>query len=123
MARFHYEGTVTTTKSKQECIDGIKKTLSGLGGKVVSNTAQDTFTSSLGNNMMFRFLGAFLASDSMWPMIANIKLEEDGAGHVLKITVEEDFGFGTLFGVETKFREKVEKRKNTIEEKLSTFLG
>ena len=123
MSRFFYAGSITTTSGIAECQQAIQSAFLLVKKQPFINHDGSYFQATLGNQFLFRFLGAFFASDSMYPMIVKISLTQENDQRIIDIQVHEDFGFGTLWGVETKYREKVEKMKNILEGYMRTQLG
>ena len=74
MSRFNYTGSVQTAKSKDECLGFLKDILRTEKGKITSSSEGSEIKASFGNQILFRLLGAFLASDDMYPTIPLPKL-------------------------------------------------
>ena len=121
-ARFNYTGKIQTSRSKDDCFRVLRELVKETKGTVFSFEGAD-LKARFGSQFWFRFLGAFLATDNMFPMIGSFDFFETDEGTTIAIQFEEDFGFGTLLGVETKYRQKVEKRKDFFEDELKARLG
>ncbi|MCE6959596.1 hypothetical protein LAZ40_11065 [Cereibacter sphaeroides] len=124
MSRFAYTGVQQTGLSLSPCCDAVEKAMRLAGCKSVERVEQASacvaFTGTTGNSLGLRLLGALLAPASWIPVRLTVKVEENsGTGElVIRTVAEENFGFGSLIGVEKKFRAHCELLEKQLAEAI-----
>ena len=96
--------------------------LENLGSKPIRDT-NFSATGTQGMGWAIRLLGAILAPVEWFPIRLRVTVNDDGETRLVTVMVEENFGFGTLVGVETKIRNHCEKVSNQLSAQLGRYLS
>jgi len=104
-SRFGYQLTVAGPDAAA-LMDAARVAILTLDGTIEEDAAP-VMVANFGSQAMLRLAGATFTSTSKWPVRLVCRVESDGRpAPVLRLTSSEAFGFGTLVGVEGKFKER-----------------
>jgi hypothetical protein len=84
----------------------------GLNAKFISKTKE--VTAKVGKPLGVRLLGGALCPGNWLPVTVRAFHIERGGRYALCVRVEESFGFGSLLGIEGKYRARCEELKNQV---------
>jgi hypothetical protein len=103
-ARFGYHVTVTGAGDTSALLGAARAAILKHGGSINGETPA-MLVADFGSQATLRLLGAFFTPRQKWPVKLQCEVAPDGKP-ALHLTTSEDFGFGTLVGIEGKFRER-----------------
>lgn len=107
MSRFSYEDQLTTSASVDEAADAVRHALTRLGAKPES--AGEVVVGRLGSQWKVRLLGLALGSISWMPLRITVEVADPGPVRSIRLDVAEDFGYGSLAGVEGRARARCQE--------------
>jgi hypothetical protein len=106
LARFSYEQQLTSTADVPACQAAVVAELQTLAARIES-TAESTngqIRARMGSQFRVRLLGGFLAPRSAYPIAVAVRVRDQGGQRIITVHVAEAFGFGTIRGVEARYR-------------------
>jgi hypothetical protein len=103
MARFGFSESFISGRSKDECRAAATDTLERAGSKP-SVDDRGRIVGTLGSKFLIRLLGAFLAPTTSFPVQISVAVSDAGDERQIDLRVEENFGIGSLKGIEQKVR-------------------
>ncbi|MGE3908170.1 MAG: hypothetical protein AB7K36_02380 [Chloroflexota bacterium] len=101
-SRFGYQVTVTGGSQDAGLLEAARAAILAHGGRTETD-APPVLMAEFGSQLLTRLLGAFLAPARFWPMRMVCEVLP-GEQPTLRLTASEAFGFGSLIGVEGRFR-------------------
>lgn len=106
MPRFSYQDQIATSASVDESIDAARSALAELGAKprAVDGVADGVVVGGLGSRLRVRLIGLTFGSVETLPIKIRVEVIDQGTDRSIRLDVAEDFGFGSLAGVEGKCR-------------------
>ena len=119
-ARFGYQVTVTGPGDGAGLLDAARAAVLTHDGAINGETSS-MIVAGFGSEAMLRTLGALITPRQKWP----VKLQCErvlGAQPALRLTTSEDFGFGTLVGIEGKFRERCQSLLTDVSSEVLAHL-
>jgi len=127
VARFDYRSSITVINSKKECLVAAEKALQLCGGKNVESlpTGSDQLaklTCTVGIGWALRIVGAPLSPRNWIPVRLTVLIENVENGKKMTTIAEDDFGFGSLVGVENKFRARCENLQQQLAHNIKLSL-
>lgn len=128
MSRFSYADSLTSNRLAPECCDAVEKSLSLVGCKAIKchpmNTQDGTeYVGKVGMGWAIRILGGLISPATWFPVRLTVTVIEGIEGRRITVTSEEDFGLGSLIGVEKKMRARCDDLEKQITHNLRTRLG
>ena len=128
MARFDYRRSISVGNTIKECLASAEKALLLSGGSNVESlpTSADEvakLTCSVGKGWALRLLGVPLSPRSWIPVRLMVLISDKGTSRELTTIAEDDFGFGSLVGVEKKFRARCEDLEKQLAHNVKLSLS
>jgi len=106
MARFSYEQQLTSTADAPACQAAVVAELHTLAARIESTNGE--IRARMGSQLRVRLLGGFLAPRSVYPLAVTVRVRDQGGQRIITVEVAEAFGFGTILGVEGRYRSHCE---------------
>ena len=104
MSRFGYAESFTTGRSTQECLDTARDALSTLGSRPEPSQNDMEISGRIGKGWAMRLLGGLIAPVSWFPVRLAVSIHEEGGQREVSLRADENFGAGSLRGVEERTR-------------------
>src|SRR5437660_741897 len=102
MARFSYHQELDTVADVPGCQTAVAAGLQALGARIEASNGETR--ARMGSQLQVRLLGGFLAPRSAYPLAIGVQVRDQGAQRTIATEVSEAFGFGTILGVEGRYR-------------------
>ena len=102
MSRFSYREGAVLPASAADCVEAARRTLIEMGSK--PTVQGQRVYGELGFWLKVRFVGAFWCPEKWLPIEATVDVLETGWGRQVVVDVAERFGFGSVIGMDTKYR-------------------
>ena len=128
MARYDYRRSITVTNTTKECFAAAEKAIRLCGGIIIESLPTDKneavkLTCSVGKGWALRMLGAFLSPRNWIPVRLTVLVVDTDTSREVTTIAEEDFGFGSLVGVEKKFRARCEELEKQLAHNVKLSLN
>ena len=128
MARFDYRHTIVVENTKKECLAATERALRLCGGINIESLPTDSddaakLTCGVGKGWALRLLGVPLSPRNWIPVRLTVLISDKGASRELTTIAEDDFGFGSLVGVEKKFRARCEELEKQLAHNVKLSLS
>ena len=81
------------------------------------------YAGKVGMGWAVRLIGGLISPATWFPVRLAVTIIDSTEGHQISVTSEEDFGFGSLVGVETKMRARCDDLEKQITHNLKIRLG
>jgi hypothetical protein len=120
-ARFGYQLTVTGPDAADVLLDASRAAIQKHGGVINGDTPMSV-VADFGSASTLRTIGALFTPRSKWPVTLVCEIVP-GAQPALRLTTSEAFGFGTLVGIEGKFRERCQEVLRDVSAEVMTRLA
>lgn len=104
MSRFGYADSFATGRSAQECLDAARDALVTLGCRPEPGRNDMEISGRTGKGWAMRLLGGMIAPASWFPVRLSVSIHEEGDQREVSLRADEDFGSGSLWGVEQRMR-------------------
>ncbi len=123
MSRFGYEDVFSSKRSAQECAQAAREAFSTIGCRPTEGQDGTEFTGKAGMGWAIRIIGGLIAPATWFPVSLSVRITEGDAGRLVAVRADENFGVGTLAGVEEKMRARCDELGGRITHLLKTRLG
>src|SRR4051812_11564255 len=128
MSRFEYSRSYSTTASATACDEAAEKALSETGCKKIGYRQfgperKFEYFGTVGMGWVFRLIGGILAPATLFPVRLLVSVADNRVAREITVTAAEDFGFGTLFGIEKKMRMRCDDLAAQMVEDLAAHLS
>lgn len=105
MSRFGYNDSFLSAKASQECLQAATEVLSSLQCRPSPNEEGTEIGGRLGKGWAIRLIGGLIAPEEWLPVRLSVGVRDSGDQRKVTIRVDENFGRGSLLGVEQKMRD------------------
>lgn len=122
MSRFGYSNTLSSKSSFQECVKSAHDVLSSLGCRPSHSQDGTELTGKVGMGWVIRIIGGLIAPAKWFPVKLSVRICEETDGRLVAICADENFGLGSLLGVEKKMRTRCDEIGEQIFQLLKTHL-
>ena len=123
MSRFGYAEVFSSKRSAPECAEAARDVLSSIGCRPIASQDGTTFTGKVGMGWAIRLIGGLIAPATWFPVSLSVGISEGTDGRLVAVHADENFGFGSLLGVEKKMRARCDDLGEQITHLLKTRLG
>lgn len=123
MSRFGYTESFFSARSGQECLQAAADALSSLGCRPAPAADGTEVSGSMGKGWAIRLLGAVIAPVEWFPVRLSIGVRDTGKQREVTLRVDENFGPGSLVGVEKKIRAHCDGLGGRLSRLLKDRLG
>ena len=104
MSRFGYADSFSSERSAQECLQTARDSLSSIGCQPVAGSSAMEITGKVGMGWAIRLIGGLIAPATWFPVSLSVGVHDAGDRREITVRADENFGFGSLLGVEKKMR-------------------
>ena len=123
MARFGYANSFSSNRSVSECLQVARDVLASAGCKNVDGQGGAEITGTAGMGWAIRLVGGLMAPATWFPVKLSVSIVDAGDRREINVRADENFGVGSLLGVEQKMRSRCDELGNQINSLLVTRLG
>jgi len=123
MSRFGYRETFSSKRSAQECAKATLDVLASIGCNPHADLDGTEITGKVGMGWAIRLIGGLIAPATMFPVRLSVGISEGTDGRLLTVRADENFGIGSLLGVERKMRDRCDALGKQITHLLKTCLA
>lgn len=123
MARFGYAEAFSSKKSAQECVEAARDALSSIGCRPISGQNAAEVTGRVGMGWAVRIIGGLIAPATWFPVKLSVGIRLGANRREVTVCADENFGFGSLLGIEKKMRARCDDLGNQVSHLLKTRLG
>jgi len=122
MSRFGYADSFSSKRSAQECAEAARHALSSMGCRPTAGQEGTEIEGKVGMGWAIRLIGGLIAPASWFPVRLSVSIRDGDDGRQVTVRADENFGVGSLMGVEKKMRERCDNLGNQISRLLRTRL-
>jgi len=106
MSRFGYAGCVSSDRSPQECLQAVRDCFLAIGCQPGAGANDMAISGKMGRGWAIRLVGGLIAPATWFPIRLTVSLHEKDGRREIAVHVEENFGIGSLIGIEEKARSR-----------------
>jgi hypothetical protein len=102
MARFGFADSFVSQRSLDECRTAARAAIVESGAKLKGASHDTEIVGTSGSGIVIRLIGGLIAPARWFPTRLSVTLQDDGGERRVEVSVVENFGLGTLAGIEEK---------------------
>ena len=122
MSRFGYADSFSSEKSARDCLQAAQDSLSSIGCQPRASQGGMEITGKMGMGWAIRLVGGLLAPATWFPISLAVGIRDAGERREITVRADENFGVGSLLGVDQKMRTRCDELGNQISHLLRTRL-
>lgn len=123
MSRFGYADSFSSDRSAQECLQAARDSFLSIGCQPAAGQGDMEITGKMGMGWAIRLIGGLIAPATWFPVSLSVGVRDTGEQREITVRADENFGFGSLLGVEGKMRARCNELGNQIGRLLRTRLA
>ena len=122
MSRFGYADFFSSDRSARECLQAARDSLSSIGCQPRADQGGMEISAKTGMGWAIRLIGGLIAPATWFPVRLSVGSRDSGDRREIAVRADENFGVGSLLGVEKKMRTRCDDLGNQISQLLRTRL-
>lgn len=123
MPRFGYADSFSSQRSVEECVLAARDALTSVGCKSVVNRGEKEVAGKIGMGWAIRLLGGLMTPPNWFPVSVWVSVIDAGDRRDVQVHADENFGPGSLLGIEQKVRARCNDLGVQINQSLKSRLN